>query len=164
MTHHNNFDWATWKPAEEATLLFVLDEAARRVLLIHKKRGLGAGKINAPGGRLEPGETPLQCAVRETREEVGVDALNAVQCGRLRFHFTDGYDLLGHVFRAIEWRGVPVETDEALPEWFPLDAIPYDRMWADDTLWLPLLLASETFDGKFIFDNDTMLEHCIYKQ
>ena len=164
MAHDVNFDWSVWMPKEEATLLFVLDKSAERVLLIHKKRGLGAGKINGPGGRLEPGETPLQAALRETREEVGVTAKNAVQCAKLSFHFTDGYDLLGHVFHAAEWEGEPVETDEALPEWFPFGAIPYGRMWADDAFWFPLLLAGKTFEGKFVFDNDTMLSHEITVQ
>ncbi len=66
----DSFDWSTWTPTEEATLLFAFDGGGR-VLLIHKKRGLGKGKINGPGGRLEAGETPVQAAVRETREEVG---------------------------------------------------------------------------------------------
>ncbi len=50
-----NVDWTTWEPKERATLLFVIKEG--QILLIRKKRGLGAGKINGPGGRLEPGET-----------------------------------------------------------------------------------------------------------
>ena len=49
-------DWESWIPEQRATLLFVVKDG--QVLLIHKKRGLGAGKINAPGGRLDPGETP----------------------------------------------------------------------------------------------------------
>ena len=62
-------DWQRWEPDEHATLCFVI--RGGEILLIRKKRGLGAGKINGPGGRLEPGETALDCAVRETREELG---------------------------------------------------------------------------------------------
>ena len=50
------------------TLLFVI--RAGQILLIHKKRGLGAGKINGPGGRLHLGESPLHGAVREVKEEL----------------------------------------------------------------------------------------------
>ena len=53
-------------------ILFVLD--GDQILLIDKKRGLGHGKVNGPGGRLEPGESAYQAAVRETREEVGLEA------------------------------------------------------------------------------------------
>jgi 8-oxo-dGTP diphosphatase len=48
-------DWSVWQPTERANLCFVT--RGDEVLLIHKKRGLGAGKINGPGGRIEPGET-----------------------------------------------------------------------------------------------------------
>ena len=63
-------DWETWQPVDRGTLLFVVRDD--RILLIHKKRGLGAGKINGPGGRIDDGETPLQCALREVDEEVEV--------------------------------------------------------------------------------------------
>ena len=32
-------------------------------------------------------------------------------------------------------------------------------MWADDALWLPLLIAGESFRGKFVFDGDRMVDH-----
>ena len=63
-----DIDWHTWEPRDCATLLFVIQEGS--VLLIRKKRGLGAGKINAPGGRLDPGESFPQCAIREVQEEL----------------------------------------------------------------------------------------------
>ena len=44
-------DWARWTPTERAALCFVV--TGGRVLLIRKKRGLGAGKVNGPGGRLD---------------------------------------------------------------------------------------------------------------
>ncbi len=64
-------NWADWTPREYANLCFIIKDG--RALLIRKKRGLGAGKINAPGGKLEAGETPEQCLVRELREEFAVE-------------------------------------------------------------------------------------------
>ncbi len=148
-------DWAAWVPRQRATLLFVQRDG--HLLMIHKKRGLGAGKINGPGGRLEPGETPLQAAVREVEEEICVQPVGIRERGRLRFQFTDGLSIEGTVFTARDFVGEPRETDEALPLWVPEDRIPYDRMWADDRLWLPLMLAGKNFDGRFLFDGDTML-------
>jgi 8-oxo-dGTP diphosphatase len=152
-----DIDWAGWVPTDRATLLFVVEET--RILLIEKKRGLGAGKVNAPGGRIEPGETPLDGALRELREELGVGARGAVEHGQVSFQFVDGYSLHCHVFRAEECLGEPVETVEAAPRWTPLGEIPYPRMWADDALWLPLLLARRRFEGRFLFDGDAMLDH-----
>jgi 8-oxo-dGTP diphosphatase len=81
--------------------------------------------------------------------------------GELSFQFADGYALHGRVFVADACIGEPTETDEAKPLWCPLDRIPFDRMWADDSLWLPMLLAGKHFAGKFVFDGDAMLDHAI---
>jgi hypothetical protein len=152
-----DIDWATWAPTDDAVLLFVI--RGGEALLIRKKRGLGAGKINAPGGRIEPGESPEEAALRETREEVGVVAEPPRRRGHLRFQFTDGYRLACHVLSADGCAGEAVETDEAIPRWTPLDALPYDEMWADDRLWIPLMLAGRPFRGRFVFDGDRMLDH-----
>jgi 8-oxo-dGTP diphosphatase len=34
-------------------------------------------------------------------------------------------------------------------------------MWADDRVWMPLLLAGRRFDGRFVFDGDRMLDHAV---
>jgi 8-oxo-dGTP diphosphatase len=68
-------------------------------------------------------------------------------------------DILCHVFRADDFSGIPTETDEAVPLWTPLDAIPYERMWADDRQWLPLMLGNTTFRGRFVFEDETMCWH-----
>lgn len=59
MSHRNlvSIDWLNWQPVEVGTLIYISDEDS--VLLICKKRDLGAGKINVPGGRIERSETPL---------------------------------------------------------------------------------------------------------
>lgn len=149
--------WESWKPTDTATLLFAI--TGGRILLIVKKRGLGAGKVNGPGGRLEPGERPEEAAVREVQEELGVTPRGVVEYGELRFQFVDGYGLHCHVFRANGVDGEPTETDEAIPLWTAIDAIPYDRMWSDDRLWLPLLLDRKRFHGRFVFDGDRMVDH-----
>jgi 8-oxo-dGTP diphosphatase len=152
----DEIDWSAWVPRQRATLLFVLRE--QEILLIRKKRGLGAGKINGPGGRIDPGETPLECAVREVQEELCVTPLRVEACGELRFQFLDGLSIHGFVFRAGDCDGEPRETDEAVPLWTSTDAIPYHEMWADDRLWLPLMLDGTWFDGRFVFDGDRMLD------
>jgi 8-oxo-dGTP diphosphatase len=158
-TRVREIDWEAWSPTDRATLLFVIEAEARRILLIEKKRGLGAGKVNGPGGRLDPGERMIDCAVRELREELGVGAEGVIEHGELSFHFVDGYKLYCRVFRADRCLGAPTESEEAVPLWTALDAIPFERMWADDALWLPILIAGDRFRGRFIFDGDRMVDH-----
>ncbi len=155
----DDVEWDRWVPERRATLLFVI--RGGEILLIHKKRGLGAGKINGPGGHLEPGETPRQCAIREVQEELCVTPTGIRSCGELRFQFTDGFSLHGYVFTASACEGEPRETAEAIPYWVPLDAIPYEKMWADDHLWIPLMLKGAEFEGRFLFDGDTLLGQAV---
>lgn len=153
-------DWEFWVPAERAVLCYLTHKG--RILLIHKKTGLGAGKINAPGGRIEPGETPLHAAVRETEEETGITPLNPVQRAEVSFIFTNGYSLKGEIFFADDYKGIMLkETREAVPFWCPADDIPYADMWEDDIFWLPLALSGKYVRGFFIFDDDKMVSHRI---
>ena len=150
----DEIDWTRWQADDHATLCFVIRDG--QILLIRKKRGLGAGKINGPGGKLEGDETPRACAIRETREELGITPTGVEACGELRFQFSDGYALHGYVFKASGYRGgEPVETDEAKPLWTAIDAIPYPEMWDDDILWFPHMFAGRWFEGRLLFDSDT---------
>ena len=152
-------DWTRWTPQDRATLLFVVRDG--RILLIHKKRGLGRGKVNGPGGKLRPGESPEAGAVREVREELRVTPTGVRAAGELSFQFLDGYSTHVYVFRADGCLGEPVETEEAAPLWAPVDAIPFDRMWEDDRYWIPLMLDGRTFIGRFLFDGDVMCDRDI---
>jgi len=153
----SQIDWQVWQPEQRATLLFVVRNG--KMLLIHKKRGLGAGNINGPGGRLEKGESAMACAIRETREELGIKALNVHECGQLHFQFRSGLSIHITVFNASDFEGMPSETEEAIPHWIPVDQIPYNRMWEDDAYWLPFVLAGRPFKGYFIFDETRMVDY-----
>ena len=157
-----DIDWQSWQPVDKGTILFVIIED--QILLIHKKRGLGAGKINGPGGRLDDGETPFECAIREVEEELRISPSGVDEVGELQFQFVDGYSIHVWVFRASGFAGTPEETDEADPLWASIDEIPYDRMWPDDRIWLPLLLEKRPFLGRFVFDDDSMLDHLLIER
>ena len=151
--------WINFVPTEHAVILFAMTDDD--ILLIHKKRGLGHGKINGPGGRVEAGETPYEAAIRETQEEVGLTTENLTEQALLRFIFTNGYSLEVAVFTTRSYSGQIIETDEADPFWCRQTEIPYDRMWEDDRVWLPEVLAGRYVSGHFYFDEDTMLESSV---
>ena len=95
------------------------------------------------------------------REELGVTPLHLEKLGQHGFQFVDGYSTFVHVYRAADLAGTPVETDEAEPFWFDVDAIPFDEMWEDDRHWLPLVIGGRRFAGRWIFDGDRMLDHTL---
>lgn len=61
------------------------------------------------------------------------------------------------MFRATRFSGEPTETDEMQPCWFSHSEVPFDKMWADDPYWYPLLLSNISFKGLFAFQNTTQL-------
>ena len=154
-----------WQPDLIGTLVFVLRNDD--VLLIHKKTGHGQGKISAPGGKLESGEGIAECAARELQEEVGIQSANLVCRAELRFVEQQGPQWLGYAFTTRDFTGVPAQSAEADPFWCRCADIPYDRMWDDDRLWLPLILAHEqrqqngVLIADLLFREGRLLDHVV---
>lgn len=49
---------------------------------------------------------------------------------------------------------------EMRPQWFECDQIPFSEMWADDSMWFPLMLQKKKFVGYFKFQgHDVILSH-----
>lgn len=149
--------WESWRATETCVLTYLVKDG--KVLLILKKKGMGSGYFNAPGGHIEIEETKKEAAVREFKEETGLDVKNLEERGTLYFQFKDGIRMLGYVFFADEYSGEMVdETEETKPFWCPLEDIDYTMMWEDDRLWLPKALEGKHFEGYFIFDDRKMLD------
>ena len=148
--------WGSWEPSERCVLTYVMD--GDNVLLILKKRGLGDGYYNAPGGHIELEETSTEAAIRETKEETGLTVSDLKERGTLRFQFKDGMRMVCYVFTTSVWEGDLKECDEAKPFWADKNNLDYDMMWKDDKLWLPLLLDGKEFEGWFVFDDREMLD------
>lgn len=138
------------------TLLMIVRDG--RVLLGLKKRGFGEGFLNGFGGKVEPGETVDEAALRELREEAGISALDATRRGVLTFVYDDQpRPMRVHVYHASAFEGTPTETDEMRPEWHAIDAVPFAKMWPDDEHWYPAFLAGNKFVGTFWFTNTTTI-------
>lgn len=128
--------------------------ADEEVLLIRKKRGLGAGLYNGPGGKVEPDETPRDAAIRETNEEVRLNVHSLDQRARLEFYFGEEPLFECFAYTTTDFSGDATETPEADPVWTQRSAIPYDEMWEDDKHWLPHVLDGDAVEGRFEFDAD----------
>ncbi|MCH3907283.1 MAG: NUDIX domain-containing protein [Sphaerochaeta sp.] len=153
----DEMDWDSWEPTDKCVITYLFDQD--NVLMIEKKQGLGTGLINAPGGHIEEAETAVEAAIRETKEETGLEIGDLSLRGELRFQFKDGMAERAYVFFANSYQGTLKECDETRPFWIKKEAFPFDRMWEDDRLWLPAALEGKHFLGSFIFDGQTMLDH-----
>ena len=146
----------------EATLCEIIHGG--RLLLQRKSAGrFGAGKWNGPGGKVEPGETPLECVVREVWEETGLTVSRLTERGVVDFYFGEKPepDWVVHIYTTSTFDGEPRESDEGELRWWSLDEIPYGEMWMDDAHWLPLLLEGKKFRGVFWYsvDGSKLLRH-----
>lgn len=138
----------------DQTLCHVFD--GDRLLLKMANRGISKGKWNAPGGKIEDGETPEENIVREVQEETGLEIKDLTSHGSLRFHM-DGKDDLSFVvylFSTRSFSGELKSSDAGEVKWFSLDEIPYDMTWDDDQYWWPLMFKNKKFNVDFYFDNE----------
>jgi 8-oxo-dGTP diphosphatase len=109
-------------PPIEAAGVAIFGDDGRLVLLI--KENYDRHRWGFPGGALEPGETPEQAAVRETREETGLEV--RVQSLVGSYSLADS-SLVAHLFRGAIVAGVPAVPDTgeiAEVAWWPVDALP----------------------------------------
>ncbi len=89
---------------EPTTLVFpVIGKPIKKVLLGMKKRGMGQGKWNGFGGKLKPGETIEECALRELEEESGLIGKeeNLQWVGRIEFYFA-GESPYNNIYEDVE--------------------------------------------------------------
>jgi 8-oxo-dGTP diphosphatase len=104
------------------------------VLLARRDKDPGEGLWSIPGGGVELGETQEEAAVRETKEETGVDCdvieyvgtadlVTKDSSGRVQYHF-----ILNHFLA----RALTYETQPELPsgevDWFHPDRLPPDMV------------------------------------
>jgi 8-oxo-dGTP diphosphatase / 2-hydroxy-dATP diphosphatase len=141
------------------TLSYIID--SNKVLLGYKKKGFGQGRWNGFGGKVENGESIKQAAMREIKEECGLDAKNLEAAGIIEFSFIKNPEeiLEVNLFRSFNNAGEIIESEEMRPEWFNFDKIPYEDMWDDDQYWLADFLAGKNVKAKFLFDeNDKVIK------
>jgi len=156
------------QPLRQATLVFLVKD--RQALLAMKKRGFGAGRWNGVGGKVSKDETVEEAAIREAKEEIGVDIIHFSEMAVLDFYFIDeplakDWNQQVVVYVCDKWGGKPVETEEMAPKWFNKDALPFQSMWPDDPLWLPLVLQGEALIAEFGFgQNGEVTEHNIARR
>jgi len=136
-----------------------------KTLMLHrvkKDKDIHQGKWNGLGGKFELGESPEECAVREIKEESGLDIRNPKLKGILSFpEFKHGEDELVFVFVADDFSGELIESDEGDLEWIDNDKLLSLNLWEGDKYFLTLLNKKGIFSGKFMYKDGRLLSHSI---
>ena len=138
------------KVLKDAVLcLPIRGEHGDEVLLAKKTRAIGAGLLNGYGGGIEKGETPEMAMLRELEQESGIiahpNALTKIAVVDFHNTKTDGemFRCRVHTYVLTGWHGEAEPTEEMIePAWYPVDALPFDRMMLADKHWMPIALAA----------------------
>lgn len=129
----------------------------------NKKHGdVHLGKWNGLGGKLDPGESPEECVVREIREEAGLTLLDAKLRGVLTFPaFKAGEDWLVFVYTATRFEGELGACAEGDLEWIPDERLGELPLWEGDRIFLPWLEQERFFSAKFVYRDGRLVSHAV---
>jgi 8-oxo-dGTP diphosphatase len=145
-----------------ATLCYLKQNG--QTLMLHrikKANDIHAGKWNGLGGKLEAGESPEQCVIREVSEESGLMIEQPRFHGLLVFAGFKADDWYVWVFTAHNFSGGLVESNEGRLEWVADDMVTSLNLWPSDHIFLPWLNQPQIFSARFQYDGDNMLGHTV---
>ncbi|MEU4408169.1 NUDIX domain-containing protein [Streptosporangium sp. NPDC023963] len=111
----------------------ILERDDHILLCLRQGTGYADGLYCLPSGHLDPGETVIDCAIREAREEAGVViAPDALRPATVVHHLSpEGRPRVGFFFVTETWGGEVVNAEPgkcAKVEWVPIDVLPDDTV------------------------------------
>ena len=142
----------------ETTLCYI--ELDNKYLMINKnkrKEDLNKGKWMGLGGHIEIGESPLECVVREVKEESGLNIIDPKLRAKLHF-INDEYEELMYLYTSCSFSGELIECNEGTLEWINKEDVFKLNIWEGDKVFLDLLVKNEEyFELKLYYKNDNFV-------
>ena len=133
---------------ERETTLCYLEQEGKYLMMhrIKKENDENHDKWIGIGGKLEPGETPEQCLLREVREETGLSLLSHSYRGLVRFESDEWGVELMHLYTSSSFTGQPAgDSPEGTLEWIDKEKV-YDLpIWEGDRIFFDLLRRGSPF-------------------
>ncbi|MGE5576677.1 MAG: NUDIX hydrolase [Syntrophothermus sp.] len=110
------------------TICFLEDENKGKVLLLQRNKEPFRGLWTALGGKVDPGEDPVQTIIREMREEAGLQIQDPWLRGITIEEGPPAYNWVLFVFRCSKYTGTPGQCDEGLLAWVEKASLPEIEM------------------------------------
>ena len=108
------------KPTRKAVRCYLIK--GNNVVATKYKQGNKKGYYDIPGGKIEDGELPEQTAIREMKEETGIDIRNLKYRGNMIIEYPNRiFDC--DIFICNECEGKPQEFDENTSEWIEIQEL-----------------------------------------
>ena len=145
--------------------LIYLENSRGEYLMLHrvkKKNDINHDKWIGVGGGFEHGESPEECALRETREETGLTLTDCRFRGIVTFDCEGQETLYMHLFTASGWTGELIDCDEGELEWVAKEKV-YDLpIWEGDKIFFRLLEQERPFFSlKLSYDRGDVLRRAV---
>ena len=143
-----------------ATLCYIRDDA--KTLMLHrnkKQEDMHSGKWNGLGGKLEGGETPEACAMREIYEESGLRATDPQLKGFITFPNFDGQnDWYVFVYLFTRFSGSLIDSPEGELSWITDSELRQLNLWEGDRIFMEWLDKPGIFSALFTYDSGRLLD------
>jgi 8-oxo-dGTP diphosphatase len=116
------------------------------------------GQVYAPpGGKINEGETPTECIIREFKEEAGIELINPTLKGISYWKNKD--EGIIFIYVADEYRGELLnESIEGKIEWIKIDDIGNVKQFDMNEKFSKYIFEDGLFEGKFILNEDNSVE------
>jgi 8-oxo-dGTP diphosphatase len=127
------------------------------VLLLHRQKktaDISKGKYMGLGGKVDPGESPRACAIREVQEESGFLMGNPILRGTIYFPQFSQQDELMFIYTADEFSGEECDCAEGTLHWIPRKDMQNYPMWEGDRTFLPWVFGDRFFEAIFRYDQN----------
>ncbi|MCF8261723.1 MAG: 8-oxo-dGTP diphosphatase [Melioribacteraceae bacterium] len=146
-----------------ATLVYLQQKGKTLMLLRNKKQNdFHKGKWNGLGGKMEPGESPDECAIREVEEESGYKIQNLKLAGLITEPLFDGkQDWHLFLYTSEDFEGEQIISDEGTLEWIPNEKIFDLNLWEGDRIFLKWILEKKFFSAKFIYKKKEFKDYSV---
>ena len=145
---------------KNSTLCYI--EKDNKYLMLHrvvKKDDVNKDKWIGVGGQFEFGESPEDCVLREVKEETGYTLTSYQYRGLVTFVFADIEMEFMSLFTADGFEGEPIECNEGILEWVPIEDIENLNLWEGDKIFFRLLEEKIPFFSlKLVYNLDGQLE------
>ena len=131
-----------------STLIYLENQAGEYLMLhrVKKKNDINHDKWIGVGGGFEYGESPEECALRETLEETGLTLTDYRYRGIVTFDWAGAEETqYMHLFTASAWTGELAECNEGDLEWVPKETVYSLPIWEGDKIFFRLLEEERPF-------------------
>lgn len=140
-------------------------EKENKILMLHRNKKVNdihEGNWMGLGGKIESGETPEECIIREVKEESGLIITNPILKGVLTFpNFMGSGDWYMFLFKCYDSSGELIDSPEGNLKWVDKDKVFNLNMLDGDKLFMKWMDEYAFFSSKMIYKNNKLIEYTL---